>query len=81
MQPNRVDPSYAPARSLLRHRHHHALKHRKPQLVLHHGLCVCLRLSWPPARAQGSGDCSSWYMDYHQCLDQCAVKSLFKVTN
>merc|ERR1712166_1434916 len=31
--------------------------------------------------AKGSGDCSSWYMDYHQCLDQCAVKSLFKVTN
>ena len=67
-----------PARSLLRHWHHHALEHRKLWLVLHHS---AFRLSWPPARAQGSGDCSSWYMDYHRCLDQCAVKTLFKVTN
>ena len=56
------------------------LRPRAPQAVAR-AASFCLRLSWPPARAQGSGDCSSWYMDYHRCLDQCAVKTLFKVTN
>ena len=51
--------------------------HGTAHAALHTGLFHChpLLLS---ARPQGSGDCSSWYMDYQQCLDQCAAKSLFK---
>jgi hypothetical protein len=30
------------------------------------------------AARQGRGDCAGYYMDYFNCIDKCATKSLFK---